>query len=206
MHPNPAFRKETNDQNLAFAAARGFGMLSVNGDQGPLLSHVPFLLNDKVVELHLVRSNPIARLGGGMAALSIVGPHSYISPDWYGIDDQVPTWNYVAVHLRGELVAVDQTELHGMLDRLSAKFEAELDKVPWTSAKMDQAALERMMRMISPFRMQIKTVEGTWKLNQNKDVSARLSAAEMVATSGIGDGLKELANLMRSVDEGTLTP
>ena len=58
------------------------------------------------VWLHLVRSNPIARsacrAGAGCDDRG-VGPDSYISPDWYGVPDQVPTWNYVAVHLRGTL-------------------------------------------------------------------------------------------------------
>ena len=44
MHPNPAFRKTPEAQNLDFARSRGFGALSVNGPEGPILAHVPFLL------------------------------------------------------------------------------------------------------------------------------------------------------------------
>jgi predicted FMN-binding regulatory protein PaiB len=42
MHPNPAFRHETRDRNLSFARARGFGVLSINGPDGPLAALVPF--------------------------------------------------------------------------------------------------------------------------------------------------------------------
>ena len=95
MHPNPAFRKESDTRNLTFARARGFGLLGVNDDAGPLLSHVPFLLNDdgSTADLHLVRSNPIARREDGPAVLAVTGPDGYVSPDWYGVEDQVPTWN-----------------------------------------------------------------------------------------------------------------
>jgi transcriptional regulator len=70
-----------------------------------MISHVPFVLNANgtEAELHLVRSNPIARAvtGPTQAVLAVTGPDGYVSPDWYDTPDQVPTWNYVAVHLRG---------------------------------------------------------------------------------------------------------
>ena len=78
MHPNPAFRQSPASRNLAFAHDRGFGVLAVNAPAGPLLSHVPFLLAEDggAAELHLVRSNPIARALGGPqpAVLAVSGP------------------------------------------------------------------------------------------------------------------------------------
>lgn len=177
MHTNPAFRQAPEAQNLAFAAARGFGTLALNGAEGPLLSHIPFLLRDGAALIHLTRSNPIARAGSGPAVLSILGPESYISPDWYGAEDQVPTWNYVAVHLRGRFEPLPPETLRPMLDDLSAAFEALLaPKAPWTSAKMSDGAMERLMRMILPFRLVIETVDGTWKLGQNKTPDQRAGA------------------------------
>ena len=63
MHPNPAFRQEPAVANLYFAWQRGFGTLSINADPAPSLARVPFVMDQdgKVAELHLVRSNPIAR-------------------------------------------------------------------------------------------------------------------------------------------------
>ena len=201
MHPNPAFRQATREENLIFARSRGFGDLAVNGAEGPMLAHIPYrLTNDgTAVELHLVRSNPIARaLATPQAAvLAVWGPHSYVSPDWYGIADQVPTWNYVTVHLRGRLEARPVEELRGFLDRLSRHFEGQIDKAPWTMEKMDPAALDRMMRMIVPCRLSIDVVDGTWKLGQNKDPGARVAAADGVAEQGLGDGLEQLAQWMR---------
>ena len=178
MHTNPAFRQAPEAQNLAFAAARGFGTLALNGAEGPLLSHIPFLLRDGAALIHLTRSNPIARAGSGPAVLSILGPESYISPDWYGAEDQVPTWNYVAVHLRGRFEPLPPETLRPMLDDLSAHFEALLaPKHPWTSAKMSDGAMERLMRMILPFRLLIESVDGTWKLGQNKTPDQRAGAS-----------------------------
>jgi len=202
MHPNPVYRRAEAARNLAFARARGFGVLSVNGVSGPLMAHIPFVPDKDggAVELHLVRSNPIiAALSDPLpAVIAVQGPDSYISPDWYGVPDQVPTWNYVAVHLRGRLERLPQGDLPGLLDRLSARFEARLlPKPPWTAAKMSDGVADRMMRMIVPCRLHIGQIDGTWKLSQNKDDAVRMAAADGVEEHGIGSELAALAAFMR---------
>ncbi|THF84921.1 MAG: FMN-binding negative transcriptional regulator [Sulfitobacter sp. SK025] len=203
MHPNPVYHDADRAKNLAFARDRSFGVLAANGPDGPMLSHVPFLLNDAgdVAELHLVRSNPIAReLNQPIAVkIAISSGDTYISPDWYGIDDQVPTWNYVAVHMTGMLERRPQEELLDLLDRQSALFENRLlPKVPWTTAKMQDETMQKLMRMIVPCRMKVTGIDGTWKLGQNKTDTVRLSAAEGVASHGFGVETDLIAALMRN--------
>jgi transcriptional regulator len=202
MHPNPAFRQEPHERHLAFARARGFGILSVNGPEGPLAAHVPFLLaaDDRAADLHLARSNPILRAGlPAPALLAVVGPDAYVSPDYYGphqeVPDQVPTWNYVAVHLRGVLEPLPEEELRGHVDALSAEHEGRIvGKAPWTSDKMTEGAMPRMMRMILPIRLRILSVEGTWKLNQNKPPEVRARAAAALAEGN--EAARAIAALM----------
>lgn len=68
------------------------------------------------------------------------------------------------------------------VDALSAVHETRLlPKKPWHSDKMSEGTLPRMMRMILPFRLLITSVEGTWKLNQNKPAEARAKAARALA-------------------------
>ncbi|PLS23049.1 FMN-binding negative transcriptional regulator [Neptunicoccus cionae] len=204
MHPNPAFRKANQDANLAFARQRAFGALAVNGPEGPLLAHIPFQLSEdgRRLEAHLVRSNPLWRLlqqdGPQQAVVAVGGADSYISPDWYGLDDQVPTWNYVAVHLRGRLHALPQQELEGILNRLSAAMEMRLAPKPvWAMDKMGGGIAERMMRMIAPVAMDVTQVDGTWKLGQNKPEAVRITASGQVAEHGIGQEIGTLAGLMK---------
>lgn len=201
MHPNPAFRQSPRDRNLGFARERAFGILCVNGTEGPLIAHVPFLLSGDGIaaDLHLVRSGPVARvLATPQPAIIVVsGPDGYVSPDWYDIDDQVPTWNYVAVHLRGTIELPPTTDMYPMLDRQSARFEDQLvPKAPWTTAKMPPDLMDRMMRQIIPSRLTVTSVDGTWKLNQNKPVAVRERAARHMAGSQIGSDTALLAALM----------
>lgn len=203
MHPNPGFRKATKAQNIEFARARSFGTLAINHADGPLLSHIPFLLSEdgNRLEFHLVRSNPILKdlEPGTKALISVAGPDSYISPDWYEMDDQVPTWNYVSVHLRGTLTRLPDDTLPDILARLSHQFESRLAPKPiWKQDKMTPDVLAKMLRMIVPLAIDITSIDGTWKLGQNKSDSARLKAAQKVEEAGIGAQVQLLANLMKS--------
>ncbi len=198
MHPNPAFRRVEAAQSLALVRDRSFGILVVQGPEGPLASHIPFLISDDgaLVEFHLVRNSPMARAiaEGAPARLIVEGPEGYISPDWYGAEDQVPTWNYVAVHLLGEARLTSEDGFRDLLDRLSAHFEERLlPKKPWVSSKMTDGVMERMMRGIVPCAMQVSDVQSTWKLGQNKTDEARNGAAEGLE----GQGNTALATLMR---------
>lgn len=164
-----------------------------------MLAHLPFLLQGDVADMHLVRSNPILRLldAPQRAVLAVAGADGYVSPDWYGLEDQVPTWNYVAVHLRGMLERRPDAELRELLDRQSAFYEARLAPKPaWSLEKMSPGALDKMMRMIVPCRLHVETVDATWKLSQNKPEAARMGAADGMGT-GFGQELDALAELMR---------
>ncbi|MGR3715641.1 MAG: FMN-binding negative transcriptional regulator [Thermohalobaculum sp.] len=207
MHPNPAFRQEPQVRALDFARERGFGALTIAGSgagpEGVLAAHVPFLVEDGRMAAHMVRSNPLARhlKGGPAAALMIVsGPDGYISPDWYGEPDRVPTWNYVAVHLRGQLRLIDEARLRAHLDQLAANFKARLaPKAPWKTDKMTPDVLARLLRQIVPVEMTIESVDSTFKLNQNGPTSARLGAAAALATGGTpGMETAALVALMRA--------
>jgi transcriptional regulator len=196
MHPNPAFRKTPLAQNLAFARDRGFGVLSVNGGDGPVMAHVPFLLSDDGTDadLHLARSNGIIAAGlPARAVLAVVGPDAYVSPDWYGMADQVPTWNYIAVHLRGELIPLPAEALEPHLNALADSFEARLLPKPiWKTAKMSDGVMARMMRMILPFRLRITTVDGTWKLGQNKPPEARAGVVAALGENPLAQAMRDL--------------
>lgn len=164
MHPNPAFRKASHESALAFAKQRGFGILSINGEDGPIAAHVPLT----------------------------------ISPDWYGTDGLVPTWNYLAVHIRGQLQLLPQDDILGVIERLPDEFESRLAPKPiWKTDKVPAEALAKMMRMIVPIRLDITSIDSTRKLGQNKPDSARAGAADGLETSNIGSERSTLAQMMR---------
>ena len=180
---------------------RGFGTLSVNAESGPLAAHIPFVFSaDRSrVAFHMLRSNPVAR-AAGPALLAVSGPDGYISPDWYGVDQQVPTWNYVAVHLRGTLRTLPPEALEPHLRALSDRFEQRLLPKPvWDLDKVSLENREKMMRMLVPAELEITDVDATWKLGQNKPEAAIKGAAEALKSSDIGLETARLASLMEDI-------
>lgn len=198
MHPNPIFRSSDVNKSLSFAADRGFGTLSVNGDHGPLAAHIPVIFSEdrSRAAFHLLRSNPVAR-APGPALLAVTGPDGYISPDWYDLPEQVPTWNYVAVHVRGTLRILPTDDLEPHLRTLSDHFEQRLLPKPiWDLDKVSFENRNKMMRMLVPAEMEITHVDATWKLGQNKPEAARKNAASALNASSIGQETAALATLM----------
>ena len=203
MHPNSQFRQTPEQKAAAQAALRDFGQLAINGTQGglgysaPLVSHIPFVFqNEDLVLAHLVRSNPIFKAlqtGAAPAVLSIDIADAYISPDWYQADDQVPTWNYIAVQLRGQLSLMQDSELEKVLELTSERFEADLAPKPaWTMDKMSDKAKTSMMRAIAPIQLRMEDIQSTWKLNQNKSPEDRAGVIEALGHHPIADWMRAL--------------
>ena len=179
MYVHAAFRADA-DRALAMLRERAFGTLVVaDGADRPVAVHVPFLAEPRDgggvrIELHVARANPIHGLIGPAerpALLTCVGPDAYISPDWYGVPNQVPTWTYTAVHLTGTARTFATEANRDHVDRLSAAFEARLaPKRPWTSDKMEPHRVDAMMRAIVGVELLVdpEGVEAQLKLIQHK--------------------------------------
>ena len=167
---------------------------------GLRVAHVPFVfLADDRIGFHLARGNGLTRHLDGQEALYVInGPDGYISPDWYGLDDQVPTWNYLALELEGPVRRMSQDELVAQVDALSAEQEARLSPKPvWTRGKMSSGLFERMTGAIVGFELSIRAWRGTAKLGQNKDAESRRKAADAAEAAG----RPAIAHLMREFSD-----
>jgi len=193
MHPNRAFAWEDRDAMLAFIADIAFCTICVDG---PLLVHAPVMVAapDRL-RFHVARGNrAAAALDGRRAIVSCLGPDAYVSPDWYGTPDQVPTWNYLAVEAEGPLRRMDEGELISLLDALSADHEARLAPKPaWTRAKMSPGRFEAMLGAIVGYELVIEDLRRTRKLGQHKKEAERTGAA-----AGLAPINPALAALMRA--------
>jgi transcriptional regulator len=181
MHPNRAFAWQDREAMLAFLADVAFCTICVDG---PALVHAPVIVaGPDRIRFHLSRGNVAsAALSDGRAIVSCLGPDAYISPDWYGSPDQVPTWNYLAVEAEGPLRRLDEAELVHLLDDLSAAHEARLAPKPaWTRAKMTPGRFEAMLKAIVGYELTIEDLRGTRKLGQNKTREERIGAAKGLA-------------------------
>jgi transcriptional regulator len=184
---NPRWFKEDNVQSLRDEVNRlSFGTIITLTKLGMVASHVPMLIDSSRGELgtlfgHVARGNAQWRDSspGSQGLAVFLGPDAYISPSWYVTKKEtgevVPTWNYVAVHVRGPVTFFEDTErIRGIVTKLTEHHEAD-SKKPWevTDAPADYIGGE--LRQIVGFEMPVAKIEGKWKMSQNRPKGDRES-------------------------------
>jgi transcriptional regulator len=170
--------------------------------EGLVASHYPVLVDEDREELsiltHLGRPDDLVHeLGQHEVLVVIQGPHGYISPSWYDENPAVPTWNFIAAHLRGVPEILSPEENFSVLGRLVDHFE---DRVPeprrMLGTPADAAYSERLQSGTVGMRLTPTSVTAKAKLSQNRPVHIVDSVIEHLE----GDGpyaQPALAALMR---------
>lgn len=195
MHPNTLFRSDDHAADAAMADRIGFGMIFAATPDGPRVAHTPLLMSGNgAVQFHLARSNALARhLDGATALIVVNGPDAYVSPRWYAGRDTVPTWNYVALELEGEVRRMDDAGLEAFLHAAIARHEGRLGGDPWRAEESSEKVWAGLFRGIVGFEMTIAARRPTHKLSQNKTPAERQTIADGLAAAGHPD----LADLVR---------
>jgi transcriptional regulator len=179
VHPDPRFRINDDAVMRAVVLREGMVHLFAATPAGPMVAHVPVTMTDEGhFRFHLARANRIApHLHGARVLASVLGPHGYISPDWYADGrNQVPTWNYIAVEIDGMAVELDHDALIEQIETLTAHYEAKLAPKPaWTMAMVDPVLRDKMLDALCVFELRVEAMRGTAKLNQNKSEADRAS-------------------------------
>lgn len=198
----PHFAETDHERLLDFIRERTFGtfVAVLNGEA--VVAHAPVVTGEGVLHFHLAKGNPFleAARSGASATAVFHGPDAYISPDWYDSENQVPTWNYAAVYAQGPLRALPRGEMIAQVDALSAQQEGKLaPKKPWTRAKMTKGSDERMFAAIEGVELRTDTLNGKFKLSQNKSAAGISGAAAALEALGEPNGLA-IAKMMRALD------
>jgi transcriptional regulator len=187
MYIPPAFRID-EAASLAFAAARGFGLVIACADGRATASPLPFYIDQAAggrwLAFHVARGNRLADLAanGGRWLVAVWGADAYVSPRWYASPDQVPTWLYESVQLAGPVRLMSDVEQREHLDRLTAAFEArQAPAPPWSVDLVTPGRREALMRAIVAVEMTIGSVEGSFKLNQHKSDADHTAVAAALA-------------------------
>jgi transcriptional regulator len=175
MYVHPAFKVHPA-ASLAFAAARGFGLVIATDGGRPVASPLPFRLIEQdgkmpKLEFHVARANPLGQIAekGGTWLVAVQGHDAYVSPDWYASKEQVPTWLYETVQLSGPVQVIAGAHTRAHTEALSAKFENWLaPKQPWLLDKVADKRRDMLLAAIVAIEMTVETIEGAFKLNQHK--------------------------------------
>ena len=190
MHPAAAFRPGSTDAAFAFADAYAFAHIFAATPDGPRVAHAPVLAGaDGVLRFHLANANALTpHLDGAVALISIGGPGSYISANWYGDRAAtVPTWNYCIAEFEGTARAMEYDDLGDLLDLSAATFEPRVGE-NWTMDKLPPARRDGLMRAITGFHLAPTAVRMTDKASQNRPEADARAVVAALERCGDPDG------------------
>jgi len=197
----PAYYRNNDLSGIkAFIRKNSFATLVTGGNLSLEATHIPIELiepneGEAFLQGHISRANPQWKnfSDAGSVLAIFHGPHTYVSSSWYN-HVNVPTWNYMAVHVYGKIKIIDGEELYQSLKGLVDRYEAGSSK-PIRVEELPEDMMNKYMKGIVGFRIEIEKIEGKWKLSQNRDdedyqniihelekledVNARLVAEEM---------------------------
>ncbi|MBP2282935.1 transcriptional regulator [Flavobacterium sp. CG_23.5] len=173
MYIPDIYKNENQEDITAFLKQNSFGIL-INQTNGKLwATHIPLELQTNkegktILEGHISKENPqwqgFTENDQILAVFS--GPHSYISPSWYD-HENVPTWNYIAVHVYGRIKIIEGDAVIESLKKLVDKYEQNSEN----PVRIEDLSQKTMMqsRGIVAFEIEIDEIQATKKMSQNRD-------------------------------------
>lgn len=199
----PNLHKNENIEEVkSFLNENSFGIL-ISQIGGKISgTHIPMELDidengEDVLVGHIAKANPQSKnLKNGEEILAIFnGPHSYISSSWYQ-KENVPTWNYVAVHVYGKVKIIEGEELLESLKKLVDKYEQNSEN-PVSVEKMSSRTLKQVNGIVG-FSIKINEIQAAYKLSQNREetdyhnITSELEKAGDSNSMGIAEEMKKV--------------
>lgn len=151
-------------------------------DNAPLITHLPLIYENKKLIGHIDIYNPQAQLLKDHNDVTVLfsGPECYISPSIFSTT-QLPTWNYIKVHLKGKVKAIEsKAALKSSLITMTEFLEAPEHKYV---LEADNPRLDKNLDYIIMFEIDIMHWEGKFKLSQDKKPNDIMAAREELIRS-----------------------
>lgn len=171
MYIPPYYKEEDKPKLLEFMKANSFTVLVSSDNNFPRATHLPFVMEEKNNEIiltsHMAKANPQWKEFNDNELLVIFqGPHAYVSPSNYEKQQNVPTWNYVAVHAYGKAKILSSEEENiKVLEAMISQYEEGYFS-QWKNLSQDY--VKNMIKAIVSFEIKVSKLEGKYKLSQNK--------------------------------------
>lgn len=172
MYIPKRFKVTDTKEIWEFVNQHSFATLVTTENHIPVATHLPVTVSKKdnkyIITGHVAYANPQWKtLENAENALVIFqGPHAYISPTWYS-HENVPTWNYQAVHMYGTPRILEKDELRKSLKILSDKYEKHRDP-SFSVENFTPKLLEAQIKAIVGFEVNVKEIQAAYKLSQNR--------------------------------------
>ncbi len=202
MYRPALFDESRLDVLHALIRDRPLGLLVTAADGSLVANHVPFVLVDDggrgTLRAHIAKANdqvePLRT--GGEALVVFQGPQCYVSPSWYASKAEhgkvVPTWNYVVVQAKGRSRVIDDAAwVRTQIGLLTAGQEGRR-ATPWHVDDAPADFIAMQLRAIIGIEIPLESIEGKWKVSQNRPEADRRGVEAALRDEGIDDAMAAL--------------
>ena len=173
MYTPEIYKNENQEEIKKFLQENSFGIL-INQTNGKLwATHIPLELDTNengatILSGHISKENPQWNgfIDNDQVLAVFSGPHSYISSSWYD-HENVPTWNYIAVHVYGKIKIIEGEAAIEVLKKQVDKYEQKSEN-PVRIEDLSQKIMLQS-RGIVAFEIEITEIQATRKMSQNRD-------------------------------------
>jgi len=186
---------------ISFMRKYSFGTIITSENNLPIATHLPFLIEEKdgeiIISSHFAKANPQALdVNGNTNLIIFTEPHAYISPKNYPKEAEVPTWNYIAVHVYGKARLLNGEQEHlDLLERTIKNYEAAyFDQ--WQ--KLPHEFKSKMIKGIVGFEIIVTDLQAKSKLSQNRSEVEKENIIHSLSESP-SESEREIAQYMSSL-------
>lgn len=151
-----------------------------------------------VLRGHIAKANPMFEILNQSAHVYVIfqAEDAYISPNWYEGKQEhhrvVPTWNYRVVHVKGEILKLDDDKyLRGVLARLTRMHEAN-QPMQWKMGDAPNDFIAEQLEKIVAIEIDIQSMIGKFKVSQNRSAVDVMNVAKALKRSNA-----EMAELIK---------
>lgn len=196
MYIPPKYKNENLSEVMGFIQENSFAILVNQVEGKPWATHIPLELETdeqgkSYLVGHIAKANPQWKYFDTKNPVLVIfnGPHAYISSSWYH-DEEVPTWDYVAVHIYGQLEVLAEEAVLESLHKLVDKYEQQ-SKNPISLHHMSKNTM-RQIKGIVGFKISIDEVQAAYKLSQGRETDHPQISKELRERGGTHD--QDIAN------------
>ena len=180
---NLTYFKEKEKQTLVkFMEDNRFAFMTGSFLSGILVAtQIPVLLEERNGELylqgHIMRNTDHhkAFVENPNALLVFTGPNCYVSASWYSNPQVGSTWNYMSVHVGGQVSFMANEELIQFMRKLTLKMEKGNKQSLTFIDNLPEQYVDKMMPAIVGFEIRAEKMENVFKLSQNRDEKSYLN-------------------------------
>ena len=194
MYKLPYFTEENEEAVFDFMQKNSFAIIIGCNQVFPVATHVPLDVKKEGGKIiftgHMMKNTDHHKAFSQSENVLVIftGPHCYVSASWYVKKEVASTWNYIDVHAQGIIKFTGEEGTKKIIENLTNKYElpgslADFNKLP-------AEYVDRLVKAIIGFTIEVSTIENVFKLSQNHDETTRESIIENLLSRHDADSHK----------------